>query len=102
MVTKLSIAVAIAIGMCIGSGVARPDLQTLGAVSAFQTKIDFEQVFADVTPPDVGYVERAHKGDRLPRFRSVSAEPALLDHCEPVASPYVDPILSRIAGRCDA
>jgi hypothetical protein len=30
MVTKLSIAVAIAIGMCIGSGVARPDLRMLG------------------------------------------------------------------------
>ena len=99
MVTKFSIAVAI--GICIGSGVARPDLRPLAATTS-EIKIDFEQVFADVTPPGVGYVERAHKSDRLPTLKAALSEPALLPYCEPVASPFVDPILSGIAGRCDA
>jgi hypothetical protein len=102
MVTKLSIAVAIAIGMCIGSGAAQPDLRTLVAAPAFETKIDFEQVFADVTPQGIGYIERAHKSDRLPTLKTVSPEPARLPYCEPVASPFVDPILSRLVGRCAA
>jgi hypothetical protein len=100
MITKqLSIAIAIAVGMCIGSGMA---LKTFAAAQASQTKIDFDQVFADVTRQGVGYVDRAHKGDRLPTFKSVLPEPALLPYCEPVASPFVDSILSRIAGRCAA
>jgi hypothetical protein len=47
MVTKqLSIAIAI---ICIGSGLAWSDLQTFAAAPASETKIDFDQVFADAT-----------------------------------------------------
>jgi hypothetical protein len=91
--------IAIAIGICIGSGIA---FKTFAAAPAFQTRIDFDQVFADATRQGVGYVDRAHKGDRLPNFKTVLPKPALLPYCEPVASPFVDPILSRIVGRCDA
>jgi hypothetical protein len=48
MVTKFS--VAIAIGMCIGSGVVWPDVRTFVATPpASEMRIDFDQVFADVT-----------------------------------------------------
>jgi hypothetical protein len=47
MITKLSI--AIAIGMCIGSGMAQSDLQTVTAAPVSERTIDFDQVFADVT-----------------------------------------------------
>jgi hypothetical protein len=97
MVTKLSI--AIAISMCIGSGVA---LETFAAAPAFATRIDFDQVFANVTRQSAGYVERAHKSDRLPSIKTALPEPALLPYCEPLASPFVDPILGSIVGRCDA
>jgi hypothetical protein len=97
MVTKLSI--AIAIGICIGSSIA---LKTLAAAPASETRIDFDQVFADATRQSAGYVDRTRKSDRLPSFKTVLPEPALLPYCEPVASPFVDPILSRIAGRCAA
>ena len=90
MVTK-QLSIAIAISMCIGSGLAWSNLKTFAAAPAFETKIDFDQV-----------VNRAGKGDRLPNFKSVLPEPALLPYCEPVASPFVDPILSRIVGRCAA
>jgi hypothetical protein len=100
MVTKLSI--AIAIGVCIGSGMAQPDLQTFSAAPASERKIDFDQVFADVTRQGAGYVDRAHKSDRLPSFKTVLSEPALLPYCEPVASPFADPMLGSIVGRCDA
>jgi hypothetical protein len=99
MVTKLSI--AIAIGMCIGSGMAPPNLQTFTAAPS-ATRIDFDQVFADVTRQGAGYADRVHKSDRLPSFRTVLPEPALLPYCEPLASPFTDPILGRIVGRCDA
>jgi hypothetical protein len=103
MVTKLSIAVAIVIGMCIGSGVARPDLRTfVASPSASEMRVDFDQVFSDVTRQGDGYVERARKSDRLPKFKAVSPESGLLPYCEPVASPFVDPILSRVVGRCAA
>ena len=98
MITK-QLSIAIAIGLCIGSGIA---VETFAAAPASATRIDFDQVFADVTRQGDGYVDRAHKSDRLPVFRTVLPEPALLAYCEPVASPFVDPILSRIAGRCDA
>ena len=98
MVTKLPI--AIAIGMWLGSGLAQPDLLTLTAVP--QTKVDFDQVFADVTWQGAGYVDRAHKSDRLPTFKIALPEPVLLSFCEPVASPFADPILSDIVGHCDA
>jgi hypothetical protein len=93
MVTKLSI--AIAISMCIGSGVA---LETFASA----TRIDFDQVFANVTRQTAGYVQRAHKSDRLASFKTALPEPALLPYCEPLASPFVDPILGSIVGRCDA
>jgi hypothetical protein len=98
MVTK-QLLIAIAISICIGSGVA---LETFAAAPASPTTINFDQVFADVTPQRTGHVDRAHKGDRLPRFKTVSPEPALLPYCEPLASPFTDPILGRVVGRCDA
>jgi hypothetical protein len=97
MVTKLSIAVAIS--MCIGSGVA---LETFAAAPASATRIDLDQVFAKVTRQSAGYVERAHKSDRLPSFKTALPGPTLLPYCEPLASPFVDPILGSIVGRCDA
>jgi hypothetical protein len=99
MVTKFSIAIAIAVGVCLGSGMARSDLQTFAAVPAAETKIDFDQVFRDATRQRQSeYVNRARKSDRL-NFRSVSPEIALLPYCEPLASPFTDPILGRIVGR---
>jgi len=117
MVTK-QLSIAFAITMCIGSGMARSD------ASASQTKVDFDQVFADatqqgdfnpsiedslrrvgwnfiVTATEHGsqYVNRASKSDSL---QSVLPERALLSYCEPVASPFADPILGRIVGRCAA
>ena len=104
MVTKvtkrLSIAIAVAISVSIGLGMARPDLSTYAAAPTF-TKIDFDQVFADATRLGVGYVDRSHKGDRLPSIKAVSPEP-VLPYCEPVASPFSDPVLGRIVGRCAA
>jgi hypothetical protein len=119
---KKQLSIAIALSICIG---------TFAAAPASETKIDFDQVFADATRQvefnpsihdglhhigwnfimtttergsqslDAGYVNRASKGDRL-NFKSVLPEPALLPYCEPVASPFADPILGRIAGRCAA
>jgi hypothetical protein len=102
MVTKqLSIAIAVAISISIGLGMVRPDLRTFAGASMSATKIDFDQVFSDATRQGVGYVDRAHKGDRLPTVKAVSPKHVLPD-CEPVASPYADPILGRIVGRCAA
>ena len=98
MVAK-QLLIAIAISICIGSGVA---LETFAAAPPASTRIDFDQVFADVTWQSVGYVDRARKSDRLPSFKTNSPEPALLPFCEPLASPFTDPILGRIIGRCDA
>jgi hypothetical protein len=55
--------------MCIGSGVA---LETFAAASPSATRIDFDQVFADVTRQSAGYIDRARKSDRLPSFKTVS------------------------------
>jgi hypothetical protein len=100
MVTKqLSVAIAVAISVAIGLGMARPDLRSFAASPTSATKIDFDQVFADASR-GAGHVDRAHKGDRLPVIKVVFPEP-LLPNCEPVASPYSDPILGRIVGRCD-
>jgi hypothetical protein len=131
MVTK-KLSVAIAISICIGSGLAWSNLKTFAAAPASGTKIDFEQVFADATRQGelnqsirdglrrvgwnfimmttergsqslaAGYVSRAGKSDRLPNIKSALPESALLPYCEPVASPFADPILARIVGRCDA
>jgi hypothetical protein len=90
MVTK-QLSIAIAISICIGAGLAWSDLKTFAAAPASETKIDFDQV-----------VNRAGKSDRLPNFKTALPEPALLPYCEPVASPFVDPILSRIVVRCAA
>jgi hypothetical protein len=103
MVTKhLSITIAVAISFGIGLGLARPDFKTFAAAPISATRIDFDRVFADVTRQGAGYIDRAHKRDRLPVVKSVSPEPAPLPYCEPVASPYSDPVLSRIIGRCAA
>jgi hypothetical protein len=103
MVTRqISIAIAVAISFCIGLGMA-PDLETFAAAPASPvsvTTIDFDQVFADATLGAV-HVDRVRKGDRLPAIKSVAAE-RVLPNCEPVASPYSDPILGRVVGRCDA
>ena len=98
MVTK-QLLIAIAISICIGSGVA---LETFAAAPTSATRIDFDQVFADVSRQGAGYVDRAHKSDHLPRFKSVLSEPVLLPYCEPLASPFTDPILGNLVGRCDA
>ena len=97
MVTK-QLSIAIAISICIGSGIA---FKTFAA-PASGTRIDFDQVFADATQQSQSqYVNRAHKSSRL-NVKSVLQETALLPHCEPLASPYADPILGSIVGRCDA
>jgi hypothetical protein len=55
------------------------------------------QVFVDATQQSQSpYVDRARKSDRLPSFKTVSPEPALLPHCEPLASPFADPILGNV------
>jgi len=95
---KLSIAVAI--GIALGSGMPQPDPGIYGRT--LERKIDFDQVFADVTRQGAGYVDRAHKSDRLPNFEVVSPESALLPYCEPLASEFADPVLGKIVGRCDA
>ena len=97
MVKQLSITIAVSI--CIGSGIA---LETLAAAPTSATRIDFDQVFADVTRQSAGYVDRAHKSDRLPSFKTVPPEPVLLPYCVPLASEFADPIFGRIVGRCDA
>ena len=98
MVTK-QLSIAIAISLVIGSGIA---FKTFAA-PASTTRIDFDQLFADATrQSQASYVDRARKGDRLQTFKTVLPEPALLPNCEPLASPYADPILGRIVGRCDA
>jgi hypothetical protein len=99
---QFSIAIAVAISFCIGLGIARPHLETFAAAPASLTTIDFDGVFADVTQQGGASVDRARKGDRLPKVKSASAKPAQLSHCEPVASPYADPVLSRVIGRCAA
>ena len=97
MATKFSIAIGISI--FIGSDIA---FQTFAAAPASATRIDFDQVFADAKwQSQSQYVNRARKSDRL-NVRSVLQETALLPNCEPVASPFADPILGRIVGRCDA
>jgi hypothetical protein len=98
MVTK-QLLIAIAASICIGSGVA---LETFAAAPTSPMRIDFDQVFADVTRQGTGYIDRARKSDRLPSLKTVSAEPALLPYCEPLASPFADPILGNLVGRCDA
>jgi hypothetical protein len=99
MVTK-QLSIAVAIGLLIGSGIA---FKTFAAVPASETRIDFDQVFADATQQTRSpSIDRARKGDRLQSFKAVVPEPALLPNCEPLASPFADPILGRIVGRCDA
>jgi hypothetical protein len=101
------LSIAIVISIFIGSGMAWSGFKTFTSAPAFATRIDFDQVFADATwqgefnAARAVSVDRTRKSDRL-NFRSVSPETALLPYCEPVASPFVDPILARIAGRCDA
>ena len=98
MVTK-QLSIAIAISVFIGSGIA---FQTFAAALASATRIDFDQVFADATRQSQSqYVNRARKSNRLD-VRSVLQETALLPNCEPLASPYADPILGKVVGRCDA
>jgi hypothetical protein len=48
VVTK-QVSIAIAISICIGSGLAWSDLKTFAAAPASETKIDFDQVFAGAT-----------------------------------------------------
>ena len=99
MFTK-QLSIAIAITTCIGSGIT---FKTFAAAPASTTRIDFDQVFADATRQSQSTsVDRTRKGDRLPSFKTALQEPALLPNCEPLASPFADPILGRIVGRCDA
>jgi hypothetical protein len=48
MVTK-QLSIAIAISICLGSGMARSDLKTFAAAPGSEMKIDFDQVFAGAT-----------------------------------------------------
>ena len=99
MVTK-QLSIAIAISICLGSGLG---FKTFAAAPAPETKVVFDQVFADATQQSQSpYIDRARKSNRLPGFKTVSPETALLPYCEPVASPFADPILGRIVGRCAA
>lgn len=127
MLTKqVSLALAAAISILIGSTMAWSYRADWAATPGYETKIDFDQVFAHTTwrgtfEPSMNEklreaglkvirasaesqsgrdvaVNRVRKGDRLPMFK---AEP-VLHACEPVASPYVDPALGQIAGRCVA
>jgi hypothetical protein len=99
MITK-QLSIAIAITICIGLSIA---FETFAAARASATRIDFDQIFADATwQSQSPSVDRARKGDRLPSFKAVLSEPVLLPNCEPLASPFADPILGRIVGRCDA
>ncbi len=99
MVTK-QLSIAIAISIVIGSGIA---FKTFAASPTSATRIDFDQVFADATRQSQSpHIDRTRKGDRLTSFKTVSPEPVLLPNCEPLASPFADPILGRIVGRCDA
>ena len=99
MVTK-QLSIAIVVTLCIGSGIG---FKTFAAAPASATGIDFDQVFADATwQSQSPSIDRARKGDRLPSFKTVLREPVLLPNCEPLASPFADPILGRIVGRCDA
>jgi hypothetical protein len=98
MVTK-QLSIAVAIGLLIGSGIA---FKTFAAVPPSETRIDFDQVFADaIQQSQSQYVNRARKSNRL-NVRSVFQETALLPNCEPLASPFADPILGKVVGRCDA
>jgi hypothetical protein len=99
MVTK-QLSIAIAISIFFGSGIA---FKTFAAAPASPVRIDYDQVFADATRQNQSqYVDRARKSDRLLSSKAVLPEPALLPYCEPLASPFVDPILGRVVGRCDA
>jgi hypothetical protein len=99
MLTK-QLSITLAISVCIVLGVARPDFKTYAAAPEAVMNIDFDQVFADAARQGVD-VNRAHKSNRLPSVKAIVREP-LLPNCEPVASPYADPILSRVVGRCAA
>lgn len=103
---QLSGAVVI-ISMCIGSNIAWPD-RTAGP-SAPETKINFDQVFADAAWPGqfnplMGgmAIERDKKSDRPPARKKILLERARLPNCEPVAARYADPGLGRFVGRCFA
>ncbi len=99
MITK-QLSIAVVVTIVIGSGIA---FEMFAAAPASATRIDFDQVFADATRQSPSpSIDRARKGDRLPSFKAGLAEPVLLPHCEPLASPFADPILGRIVGRCDA
>jgi hypothetical protein len=99
MITK-QLSTAIVVTLCVGSGVA---VKTFAAAPASATGIDFDQAFAYATwQSQFPSVDRARKGDRLSSFKTVLREPVLLPNCEPLASPFADPILGRIVGRCDA
>src|SRR5271154_5710808 len=89
MVTR-QLSIAIAITTCVGLGIT---FGTFAAAPASTTRIDFDQVFADATrQSQPTSVDRARKGDRLPSFKTALPEPALLPNCEPLASPFADPI----------
>ena len=125
------LSLAIIVSICVGSGMAW-SLQPSAPPLAADRRIDFNQIFADVAGRnefnssfhdrlrDFGWnlivaeaergsgglaaqtVNRAGKGDRLPDLKSVVFERIRLSGCEPVASPFADPILGQIVGRCDA
>jgi hypothetical protein len=103
MFTKqLSLAVLALISISVGSSMAWSNRAWLAGAAASETKINFDQAFADAAwRTSSPLVNRAKKTDRLPVRKSVLPEPARLAYCEPVAASYADPVLGRIVGRCD-
>jgi hypothetical protein len=99
-----SLAVTALITICIGSGTAWSNLPAVGSTPASETKIDFDQVFADAggQVEFEPFINRQRKGGRLPVLKSGLSEPVLLPYCEPVAARFADPILGRVLGRCIA
>jgi len=103
------LAVISLISICVGSSMAWSNRAWFAGASVSETRIDFDQVFADAVwqgefkPSFVGDagINRAAKSDRLPAPKSLLPEAALLPNCEPVAAPYADPVLGRVVGRCD-
>jgi hypothetical protein len=79
------------------------------AVNSFSTGFAAPRAHVAFASEVIGppLVDRAHKGDRLdgpaPVARGIMdgrPTPRLIEGCEPVASPYVDPALARIPGHC--
>jgi hypothetical protein len=77
------------------------DLQPLATPEA-NSRIDFNQVFADFVSRGEFNSSFHNQLRNIGWNRLLKLEPIRLPGCEPVASPFADPILGHIVGRCDA